>query len=129
MREPEERALSRRERQIMDALYRRGRATVSDVLEELTDPPSYSAVRTTLGVLEDKGAVRHVRDGRRFVYLPTVPRERARRNALRRLLNTFFDDSMEGAVSALLELKSADLSEAELARIQRLIDEARKEGR
>ena len=124
-----ENTLSRRERQIMDVLYQRGRATVSEVLDGLDDPPSYSAVRTTLGILEEKGVVRHDRDGRRFVYRPTVPRSRARQNALRRVLATFFDDSMEGAVSALLELKSADLSPEELERIRAMIDAARKEGR
>lgn len=128
MSRSKEEKLSRRERQIMNVLFRRNEATVSDVLEELPDPPSYSAVRATLAVLEEKGHVRHRKDGRRFVYAPTVARNRASRSALKQLLATFFDDSAEGAVAALLELKSSELSEAELDRLQSMIDEARKEG-
>jgi predicted transcriptional regulator len=121
--------LSRRERQIMNVLFRRNEATVSDVLGELPDPPSYSAVRATLAVLEEKGHIRHRKDGRRFVYAPTVARNRARRSALKQLLTTFFDDSAEGAVAALLEMKSDELSADELDRLQSMIDEARKEER
>jgi len=120
--------LSRREREIMDVIYRAGRASVAEVLDQLTDPPSYSAVRALLRVLEDKGHLRHEEDGPRYVFLPTVPRERARQSALRQILHTFFDGSTEQAVAALLDLSSTKLSEAELDRLSRLIADARKEG-
>lgn len=121
--------LSRREREIMDVIYRSGRATAADVLDQLADPPSYSAVRALLRVLEDKGHLRHEEDGPRYVFLPTVPRERALQSALRRLLHTFFDGSTEQAVAALLDLSSTRLSDAELERLSQLIADARKEGR
>lgn len=121
--------LSRRERQIMDVLYARGRATAQEVLEALPDPPSYSAVRALLRVLEDKGHVRHEQDGPRYAFLPVVAREKARRSALRRVLDTFFDGSTEQAVAALIDLQSARLDPQELERLARLIDKARKEGR
>ncbi len=121
--------LSRREREIMDVIYRSGRATAADVMENLTDPPSYSAVRALLRVLEDKGHLRHEEDGPRYVFLPTVPRERARQSALRQLVHTFFDGSTEQAVAALLDLSSTRLSDAELDRLRDLIADARKEGR
>lgn len=126
-REPH-RDLSRRERQIMDILYRDGRATAAEVLERLPDPPSYSAVRALLKILENKGHVRHVLDGTRHVFLPKLARERARRSALRNLLDTFFGGSAEEAVAALLEL-SPDVKDEALARIAQRIEEARKEGR
>ena len=121
--------LSRRERQIMDVIYRLGRATAAEVLENLPDAPSYSAVRALLRVLEDKGHVKHAEDGPRYVYLPTVPREKARRSALRQLVNTFFDGSAEQAVAALLDLSSDRLSPDELERLAGVIASARKEGR
>ncbi len=121
--------LSRREREIMDVIYRSGRATAAEVLDQLADPPSYSAVRALLRVLEEKGHIRHEEDGPRYVFLPTVPRERARASALRQLLHTFFDGSTEQAVAALLDLSSTRLSDAELARLSQLIADARKEGR
>lgn len=121
--------LSRRERQIMDVIYRLGRATAAEVLENLPDAPSYSAVRALLRVLEDKGHVKHAEDGPRYVYLPTVPREKARRSALRQLVNTFFDGSAEQAVAALLDLSSDRLSPDELDRLAGVIASARKEGR
>lgn len=121
--------LSRREREIMDVIYRSGRATAAEVLDQLADPPSYSTVRALLRVLEDKGHLRHEEDGPRYVFLPTVPRERARASALRQLLHTFFDGSTEQAVAALLDLSSTRLSDAELARLSQLIADARKEGR
>ena len=121
--------LSRREREIMDVIYRTGRATAAEVLDQLADPPSYSAVRALLRVLEDKGHLRHEEDGPRYVFVPTVPRERARASALRQLLHTFFDGSTEQAVAALLDLSSTRLSDAELARLSQLIADARKEGR
>ena len=121
--------LSRREREIMDVIYRAGRATAAEVLDNLADPPSYSAVRALLRVLEEKGHLRHEEDGPRYVFLPTVPLERARQSALRQLLHTFFDGSTEQAVAALLDLSSTGLSDAELTRLGRMIDDARKEGR
>jgi predicted transcriptional regulator len=121
--------LSRREREIMDVIYRSGRATAAEVLDQLAEPPSYSAVRALLRVLEEKGHLRHEEDGPRYVFLPTVPRERALQSALRQLLHTFFDGSAEQAVAALLDLSSARLSDAELERLSQLIADARKEGR
>jgi predicted transcriptional regulator len=122
-------ALSRRERQIMDILYRRGRATAADVMGDLPGDPSYSTVRTQLRVLEEKGHVRHDEQGLRFVYEPAVPRRTARRSALRHLVETFFDGSAEQAVAALLGSDGARLSDAELERIADLVARARKEGR
>ncbi len=121
--------LSRRERQIMDVIYRLGQATAAEVLDRLPEPPSYSAVRTLLRILEEKGHVRHEQDGPRYVYLPTVPRDSAKESALRHLLGTFFDNSAEAAVAALLDLKGDGLSEAELDRLSRLIDQARQQER
>jgi len=124
-----ERSLSRRERQIMDIIYRRRQATAAEVLEGMPDPPGYSAVRAMLRVLEEKGHLRHEQQGPRYVFLPTVPREQARRSALRQLVQTFFDGSTEQAVAALLDQSDSKLSDAELARLARLIDRARQEGR
>jgi predicted transcriptional regulator len=121
--------LSRRERQIMDVLYHRGRATAADVMAGLSDPPSYSAVRAMLRILEEKGHLKHEQDGPRYVYSPLVTRERARRSALRHLLHTFFDGSTEEAVAALLGMSQSKLSDKELDRLSRLIDKARSEGR
>ena len=120
--------LSRRERQIMDVLFRRGRATAASVMGELPGEPSYSTVRTQLRVLEEKGHVRHEPDGVRYVYMPAVTRHSARRSALRHLLDTFFEGSVEQAVAALLGAEAARLSEEELQRIEKLIDRARKDG-
>ena len=119
--------LSRRERQIMDIVYQRGQATAAEVLEALPDPPSYSAVRALLRVLEGKGHVRHTRQGPRYVFMPTLAREKARRSALTQVVQTFFEGSAEQAVAALLD--QATLSEADLKRISELIDKARQEGR
>lgn len=119
--------LSRRERQIMDVIYRRGRATAAEVLEDIADPPSYSAVRALLRLLEEKGHVVHEQDGPRYVYLPTVNRERARQSALTHVVRTFFDGSATDAVAALLDNDTVD--HAELDRLAALIDQARKEGR
>jgi predicted transcriptional regulator len=124
-----ERGLSRRERQIMDVIYRRAQATAAEVLEDLPDPPSYSAVRAMLRVLEEKGHLRHEQQGPRYVFLPTVPRDQARRSALQQLVHTFFDGSTEQAMAALLDQSDRSLSDAELARLARLIAQARKEGR
>lgn len=122
-----DRHLSRRERQLMDVVYQRGRATVAEVLDALPDPPSYSAVRALLRVLEEKGHLRHKREGARYVFLPTVPRETARRSALTRVVRTFFGGSTEAAVAALIDQSS--LSDMDLDRLQDLIDRARQEGR
>src|SRR3954467_13076656 len=121
-------ALSRRERQIMDILYRRGRATASNVMADLPGDPSYSTVRTQLRVLESKGHVRHEEEGLRYVYLPAVARHAARRSALRHLVETFFEGSSEKAVAALLGGEGSRLSEDELNRIADLVAKARKEG-
>jgi predicted transcriptional regulator len=119
--------LSRRERQIMDILYRRGRATANEVMNDLPGNPSYSTVRTQLRVLETKGHVRHEEEGLRYVYVPAVPRHAARKSAVRHLVQTFFDGSAEKAVAALLGGEAARLSEEELERIATLIARARKE--
>ena len=121
--------LSRRERQIMEVVYRSGRATAGEVLEGLPEPPSYSAVRALLKILEGKGHIRHVLEGGRYVWLPVVPRDRARRSALQSLLQTFFEGSAEKAVAALLTQSKSKLSEEELERLARLIADAREEGR
>jgi predicted transcriptional regulator len=111
----------------MDILYQRGRASASEILEALPDPPSYSAVRAKLRVLEEKGHVRHEAEALHYVYLPTTARDTARRSALRHMLATFFDGSVEQTVAALLDLSAADLSKQDLDRIGRLIEEARQE--
>jgi BlaI family penicillinase repressor len=126
---PAEQKLSRRERQIMDVIFKKGEATVSEVLSELPEPPSYSAVRATLGILEEKGLLRHRKEGRRFVYSATITRRKALRSALKHVLNTFFDGSTEGAMAALLQMTSSDLSPEALARLKKLIEETEKEGR
>ena len=122
------RDLSRRERQILDILYQRGQATAADVQSALPEAPSYSAVRALLRILEEKGHVRHHQDGPRYVYLPTVGRDNAKRSAMRHMLQTFFEGSAEQAISALLDEASAKFSPAELERLARMIDTARKCG-
>jgi predicted transcriptional regulator len=126
MRKDGHRHLSRRERQIMDILYQRRRASASEIHQALPDAPSYSAVRAKLRVLEEKGHVRHQEESLRYVYLPTLPRDTARRSALRHMLATFFEGSVEQAVAALLDLSSADLTPKDLDRLSKLIEEARK---
>lgn len=121
--------LSRRERQIMDAVYRLGQATAADVLENMPDPPGYSAVRTMLRLLEEKGYLRHDQDGPRYVYLPTLSRDKARESALMQLVQTFFDNSTEQTVAALLDMSKSKMSGEELERLSKLIEKARKEGR
>ena len=120
--------LSRRERQIIDILSRRGRATAAEVMEELPGDPSSSTVRTQLRVLEEKGHVRHEEEGQRYVYIPAVPRRTVRKSALKHLVDTFFEGSVEQAVAALLGGDGARLSEEELERIGELIEKAKKEG-
>jgi predicted transcriptional regulator len=115
--------LSRRERQIMDIVYRRGKATAAGVMDDLPDPPTYSAVRAALRLLEEKGLLSHEMDGKRYVYLPTTPRTQARTTALRHLLRTFFNGSPEQVVNALIE--DSQPSPAELDRLAKLIEQAR----
>ncbi len=119
--------LSRRERQIMDVLFQRGRAAVAEVMERLPDPPSYSSVRAILRVLEEKGHVRHQQDGPRYLFIPTVAPETAKRSALEHLLQTFFNGSTEHAVATLLDISASKLSDRELDRLAGLIDKARRE--
>jgi predicted transcriptional regulator len=121
-------ALARRERQIMDILYKLGRATAAEVMDQLSGEPSYSTVRTQLRVLEEKGHVRHEEQGLRYVYAPAVSRQTARKSALRHVVETFFDGSAEKTVAALLGGERARLSDDELDRIADLIAKARKEG-
>jgi predicted transcriptional regulator len=119
--------LGRRERQIMDVVIRRGRATAAEVLEDLEDPPSYSSVRGMLRLLEDKGFIRHEWDGPRYVYLPTHDPEQVRLTAARHLLRTFFNDSMESAVAAMLGGAEQPPSDAELERLEQLIAQTRRQ--
>jgi predicted transcriptional regulator len=121
--------LSRRERQIMEIVYELGRATAAEVRAHMPDPPSYSAVRAQLRILENKGHLRHEQDGPRYVFLPTVPREEARETALRKLVRTFFGGSPEGAMAALLDLEGDLLDEEALERLAEMIEEAKREGR
>ena len=121
--------LSRRERQIMDIVYRHGRVTAAEVMDQLPDPPSYSAVRAMLRLLEEKGVVKHEEDGPRYVFMPVVARDKARRLELKRMLRTFFEGSTEQVVQALLDLPESKLSPAELNRLSQLIDQAKREGR
>lgn len=123
MKRFEDGQLSRRERQVMDILFRKGKATAGEVLEELPDPPGYSAVRALLVTLEQKEMVTHSKDSRRYVYLPAVPEKRAKRTALKQLLATFFEGSPEKLVASLLDPKDQKLSQDEIARIRKLIDE------
>ncbi len=121
--------LSRRERQIMDIIYRRGEASAAEVMADMADPPSYSAVRTFLRLLEEKGHLKHRKQGAKYIFEPTRSRRQAGRSAVKRVLQTFFDGSTEKVVAALLDVSSSDLSEDELNRLVELIEEAKKEGR
>jgi BlaI family transcriptional regulator, penicillinase repressor len=121
--------LSRREREIMDILYRTGKASATDVLAAMDDPPSYSAVRAMLRVLEQKGHVRHQEEGLKYIYVPTVAREKAKRSAVKHLLDTFFAGSPQAIVAALLDVSSTELTSEELDRMAEMIEKARKEGR
>lgn len=121
--------LSRRERQIMDIIYEVGQSAAQDVLDRLPNPPSYSAVRAMLRLLEEKGYLKHEQDGPRYVYLPTLARDKARTSAMKQMLKTFFDDSAEQAVAALLDIQRSRLTAEELDRLSQIISEARKEGR
>jgi len=123
-----QRDLGRRERQIMDVVYQLGEASVGDVRQRLPDPPSYSAVRTMIRLLESKGFLRHRREGMKYVYRSTQSKELASRSALEHLIKTFFGDSAPDAVAAILDVSSKKLSEDDLNRIERFIEEARKKG-
>ena len=125
----EQEGFSRREREIMDALYKLERASAAEIREQIADPPTYTAVRTLLSILEDKGHVRHKSDGTRYIYEPAVAREQMGRRAVDSLLQTFFDNSVERAVSAMLTRKDANISREELERLSRLIEKAKREGR
>jgi len=121
--------LSRRERQIMDILYQRGKSSASEVREAMANAPSYSAVRAMLRVLEQKGHIRHQAEGMRYVYVPTVPRDKAKRSAIKHLLDTFFNDSPEQVVAALLDISSTRLTRKELERMAVMIEKAKREGK
>lgn len=120
------RDLSRRERQIMDVIYRRGRATAAEVMEEMPEAPGYSAVRAMLRKLEEKGHLTHEQEGPRYVYLPTLPREAARESALDRLVGTFFGGSAAKAAAALLDMSSTRMSDEELEELSELIEQAKQ---
>jgi BlaI family transcriptional regulator, penicillinase repressor len=122
-------SLTRREREIMDVLHRLGRATAHEIEEHLPDPPSYSAVRALLRLLEERGHVKHVEDGQRYVYAPTAAPRSARKNALSHLVETFFGGSVEQAIAALVDGSRTKLSREELDRLSALIENAKKEGR
>ena len=128
MKNHEHHKLSRRERQIMDVLYQRQRASAAEVRESLPEAPSYSAVRAHLSILEEKGFIRHEEKNLRYVYFPTAPRGRVRRRALRHVIDTFFDGSAAQAVAALLDPSTARVSDEDLDRISELIEHARKGG-
>lgn len=121
--------LSRRERQIMDILYQRGKATAAEVKAAMDDAPSYSAVRAMLRVLEEKGHVRHETEGLRYIFVPSVNREKAKRSAVKHLIDTFFRDSPDQVVAALLDVSSKQLTNAELDSMAELIEKARREGK
>jgi len=126
---PDNSTLSRRERQIMDIIYRMGSASAAEVEKHLPDAPSYSAVRALLRILEDKGHLKHAYDGPRYVYAPVVSRPVAQKSALRQLVKTFFDGSTSNAVAALLDMSGDDLSENELNRLSKLVEQAKREGK
>jgi BlaI family penicillinase repressor len=121
--------LSRREREIMDVLYQRGKATASEVREAMPEAPGYSAVRAMLRILEEKGHITHQEDGPRYVYAPTIPRDKAKRSAVKHLMSTFFNDSPEQIVAALLDVSATRLTREELDRMAGMIEQARKEGK
>jgi len=127
MSEPLEHTLSRRERQIMDVLFQHGKATAAEVRAGMPNPPSYSAVRAQLRILEDKGHVKHEQDGPRYLFRPTVTKERATRSALNHLVDTFFNGSAGQAMAALLDDSAGELSPHELGRLEDLIQQARSQ--
>ena len=121
--------LSRRERQIMDAIYRQGTASAAEIREGMSDPPTYTAIRTLLGILEQKGHVRHHSIGNRYFYTPTVPRDEMGKSAIHNVLQTFFGGSVERVVATLLDGEETNLSDDQLSRLADMIEQARKEGR
>ena len=121
--------LSRRERQIMDVLYQRGKASAAEVREAMEDAPSYSAVRAMLRVLEEKGHVKHEAEGLKYVYVPTLNREKAKRSAVKHLLDTFFNDAPDQVVAALLDVSSRRLTREDLDRMAQMIEKAKREGK
>ena len=121
--------LSRRERQIMDILYQRGKATAAEVRESMDDAPSYSAVRAMLRVLEEKGHARHQEEGLKYAYVPVVARDKAKKSVVKHMLETFFNGSAEQAVAALLDVSGSKLTRAELERMAEMIERAKQEGR
>ena len=121
--------LSRRERQIMDIIFKKGKATAAEILSQLPDPPSYSAVRALLSILERKGHLRHFPKGPRYVYVPTMSQERAKKGALQHLVQTFYNGSAENVVAALLDMSASELSEDELDRLIKMIEDAKSEGK
>ncbi len=129
MKTPSPATLTRRAREIMEILYRRERATAAEVLEDMAEPPTYSAVRALLRILEDEGHIKHVQEGPRYVYLPAVARNDARKSALSHVVTTFFDGSVEQVVATLVESSRSKLSKDELERLAQLIEKAKKEGR
>ncbi len=120
--------LSRREREIMDIIYKRGQATATEVMEAMDKPPSYSAVRALLRILEEKGSLRHQQEGQKYIFLPTVTREKAKQSAMKRMLHVFFNDSTEAAVAALLDISQTKMTDEEWDRLTSLIDQAKKRG-
>jgi predicted transcriptional regulator len=126
---PQSASLSRRERQIMDILYRRGSATAADIKAEMPDAPSYSAVRAMLRILEEKGHLKHHADGPRYVFTPVVSRPAAQKSALRQMIRTFFDGSPTQAVAALLDMSARNLSDDELEELSKLVEQAKGEGK
>ena len=121
--------LGKRERQIVESVYRLGEASVAEVLQELTNPPSYSAVRATLGLLVEKRVLKFRQDGKRYLYRPAVPKEKARRSALRNLLSTFFAGEPLDAMAALLDVSAKELADEDLQRMKRLIEQTQRENR
>lgn len=126
---PREEDLSRRERQIMDALYRLGTASAAEIREAISHPPTYTAVRTHLTILQEKGLVKFERDGLRYIYEPVVPREEMAKSVMESVLETFFENSVERVVAALIDREDAPISAEQLDRLQQIIEQARKEGR
>jgi predicted transcriptional regulator len=126
---PDNNTLSRRERQIMDIVYRLGSASAVEVRENLPDAPSYSAVRALLRILEEKGHLKHAYDGPRYVYAPIISRPVAQKSALKQMVKTFFDGSTSNAVAALLDMSASDISKADLDRLAKLVEQAKREGK
>lgn len=120
--------LSKRERQVMAIIYKRKKASVGEVLEDIPNPPSYSAVRSTLNILKEKGLLKHNRQGKKYIYSPTIPPKKAMSTAVKHLLTTYFDNSLEKAVTSILEIHNEDLTEEDLRRLRHIINKAKKGG-